>query len=112
MLNPACWHLCAQGLVFGMQVWLQEFCWSYKSTQAKLRLRNQSAPDNHELVAAPMFCFEVNHKNLIVSQAQMCVHHIDLQGLACCEHQIIFLFQCMASRPGPRMAIAVLLRSP
>ncbi|DBA91385.1 TPA: hypothetical protein ACH3X2_003920 [Trebouxia sp. C0005] len=41
-----------------MQVWLQEFCWSYKSRQAKLRLRNQSAPDNHELVAAPMFCFE------------------------------------------------------
>ena len=43
-----------------LQVWLQEFCWSFRSKQAKLGARNQSAPDNAELHAAPMFCFEVH----------------------------------------------------
>ncbi|DBA98954.1 TPA: hypothetical protein ACH3X1_014695 [Trebouxia sp. C0004] len=41
-----------------MQVWMQEFCWSYRSKAAKMAARNQSAPNNAELVAAPMFCFE------------------------------------------------------
>ena len=38
---------------------MQEFCWSYRSKAAKLAARNQPAPDNAELIAAPMFCFEV-----------------------------------------------------
>ncbi|KAL3142108.1 hypothetical protein ABBQ32_004726 [Trebouxia sp. C0010 RCD-2024] len=41
-----------------MQVWLQEFCWSHSSKRAKLAARNQSAPNNTDLTAAPMFCFE------------------------------------------------------
>jgi len=38
---------------------MQEFCWSYEAKAARLAARNQSAPDNTELIAAPMFCFEV-----------------------------------------------------
>ena len=50
------------------QVWLQEFCWNYKSKEAKLQLRNQSAPDNKDLAAAPMFCFEVSTLGMAMKQ--------------------------------------------
>ena len=52
-----------------MQVWLQEFCWSYRSKDAKLAARSQSAPDNEELAAAPMFCFEVS-LNLVLTSSR------------------------------------------
>jgi len=51
------------------QVWMQEFCWSYRSKAAKLAARNQSAPQNAELLAAPMFCFEVCCLALYLPQA-------------------------------------------